>query len=1528
MTSYATVNDSNNAATATTTSTMDNTNVANAATTLAASDTMAGGAENVDGTRNFHTTIDRCAPYESPTTPTTYDCDVPRKLGEQQQQQQQLQDQQLLLLDTPTSNCCTDYECDSFSDGHEKTDTTPENLKKIDDVIEQQAQLQQLKNRSSSSHYLSNTQQAAATNAANAYDRDIVGAGYGVGLAVAVDDSNAKFCFGKPLCNEKDMLSKSERIESHSHIHGHSIDCSTVDLGKSRRVADGNGSDSGCVTPSTMSELNAATLLASGADNSESLPHDDDSSASNATNTTTTATANKQSYAFTIDNFNDSGCDPEAAKARYKSMMERFQSRHRRGASMSKLEAGDVAANKETTMTSSVSATPLSGSASANTRHARQSGGAADNSFDSGGGGADVPKVKLRVRDRSTSRVRDASKRHSWSPRSSTQESQLHAHAGQHAVAQTPTAPRTNHHGANERAHAAQKPLPPTRKNVSKQKPPPLQLPKGAANLVANRTQFTPRSTAMQLALQKVDFLCAQPPLAELKNYNLEADNISETGTYTLDGDNYTEEQKDLMNIDKSAQQALKAQQQRPKNLQLSSSVVDVDAQLSNTKIPVHVNNRSNVLEVNYYHDAEADPQCPQSPRAYNERDLILGTHESAGAYLEKIKSRVLRNASATKSAPPQVEIAEKTPTEDDGDLGCFTSVTTSGVLAKKSALDPRPRLTRKSGLSTSQIDSSEYVSNEMKLKANTASAYSGGGFTDHQKAEYRLNLFTNQKDSNREKFAATRSYIESPPDTPTHQKLSDAAVLKTAQTKNDWIQEWARNARARSLASDTSKTRIHPDASQSALMTRSYTCASDTAAGGDSLTDDSIYNSKQCISAAKLNRSLAERYRLSGECDYSSDPTLSSGAYSSGGQPAEGICKPPKSPSKIPSPLHSIGRARSASRTRAPLQNVMLQGGVVGDEEADIYLQKTAAAINNLQQSLSRKNSLKSPPTTHSSASPRAHSARSHAHSAALYSPPDDCGSPQHGLGSPTSAASGSAYHHSPLHRRVATSQEPYGSRNAQHLQLMTSSFNEQQLKLLTSGEYLARQMRARKNSFDGNISNSPARRAAVAAANAQAQAAQSGQESPLRRSSSLSAKIATTQRAARPQFSNIYTPPAARHNYSLVGGGDGQSAAAAGHKNASIIKKSASSNNFRHAIGDYDENFQYYINDEDDMGEEYYSSGAEEVEEEEEDDNDHYYHQHDDDVQAEVENTAAVPLSNTRLNKALLMRIERSKQRVSGTSGTAKPSSAPVTKLQQQQQAAGSCGVMACPNTPELPRRGIRSAPRSGGATTTRQSVPRDTSLSRLASQVPNSLASAKKQLLQTAAAVPSTTTKLATGQRVQPKYLDISKYKPAQGNNFLRKNDSKSTLKTSALSGDMMKRSPSSSSMGLTRADPTRTSNRSVRSVASCMTTSGTTLGGGGGGGGYGMSGRASSAVRRDQSVTKQKEAEMAMWKRRSTYDPMKAAAEDRRKKEEAKRLALAKNMGEMPCESATRTPPPFKQQLSLDEQWTEYGEEECV
>lgn len=41
-----------------------------------------------------------------------------------------------------------------------------------------------------------------------------------------------------------------------------------------------------------------------------------------------------------------------------------------------------------------------------------------------------------------------------------------------------------------------------------------------------------------------------------------------------------------------------------------------------------------------------------------------------------------------------------------------------------------------------------------------------------------------------------------------------------------------------------------------------------------------------------------------------------------------------------------------------------------------------------------------------------------------------------------------------------------------------------------------------------------------------------------------------------------------------------------------------------------------------------------------------------------------------------------------------------------------------------------------------------------------------------------------------------------------------------------------------------------------------------------------------------VAKQKENELAMWRRRATYDPMKAAAEGRRKQEEAKRTTQPK------------------------------------
>ncbi|KAH8240062.1 hypothetical protein KR032_010799 [Drosophila birchii] len=1157
-----------------------------------------------------------------------------------------------------------DDEDGNNSDGREKADTTPENLKKIAEIIDSPTD---------------GTSPLSASPRHVQLRNPTANPGY-IGLGAAIDESCGKFCLGKPPPLPAEKAAAAQ--------------------GRANRHQPGNSPKSAPDEEENSSESNATT---------------------------------KASLAFTIDHFDDATENDAAAQAaRYKNMMERFQNRHKRGASMSKLETEKDNNNTTTTTTSN------SG------RHSQRS------SLDAGSSMADdissltaatptseqAPpvQVKMRVRDRSASRVRDASKRHSWSPRSS-------------ANAAEPT-----HSAAARPASRSKLPAPPA-------------ATKGTSNLVANRTanQFTPRSTAMQLALRQVEMLCPEPPLADGKN--LADDAVSEAGTYTLDGDNYTEEQKDLMNIDRNGKKAGGgggggdgAVKMRPKQL------------------PVKANRGSNVLEVNFYHETPLQEQLPPPQRS------------STGAYLDQLKSRVLRQPAPL--SPP-------TPPSPAADVGCFTSVTTSGVLAKQRALDTHPKLTRHShSLSTSQIDSSEYVSNEAKLRHTQALA---GSATDRQKAEYRLNVFTTSTNQQQQQQQQPHHHhhhqLPETPTTPTSTTQgSEAVLLQTAQTKQDWIQEWARNARARSLAQDVSgtsasrrKQQQQQQAQAQQLMTRSYNC-SDT--GGDSLTDDSLslYNQqqqRQYAAAAKLNRNLAERYRLLGDCDYASDPAL----CSHGGQGAmEPPYKPPKSPSKIPSPLHTLGRARSASRSRPP---------------TDAYLEQTAAAISNLQQSLSRRSSVKSPAQS----------------------------SPQHSLESGTmGAGAGGGYRRSPLHRA-----------------LMTSSINEAQLQLLTSGEYLLKQLRRRKNSLEYDPGQEVEQDEPVAPASPL---------SPLRRSTSFQQHQQQGQhpvRQARPNFQNIYTPPAARHAHAL----------STAHQQQQL-KKSASSNNFEQTYSDYDNELQYYINDEDEMGTTgaYYSSNEEE------------------EMEQEHEGTqGSVPLSNTRMNKALLMRIERSKQRVAGggSQPPVKPTSAPAAgKLSVAQSAAG---LVACPNTPEMPRRGIKSAPRaapgSGGTRNTRQSMPRETSLSRLAQQVPSSLANAKKQLLQTANA--GVNSNPGGGQRVQPKYLDISKYKSAQSNNFLRKNDSKSTLKPA----DQMKRSPSASSMGLSRGEGTRASNRSVRSAASAMNTSTTSLGGGTTGG------RASSSVRRDLSVNKQKEAEMAMWKRRSTYDPMKAAAEDRRKKEEARR-----------------------------------------
>lgn len=124
--------------------------------------------------------------------------------------------------------------------------------------------------------------------------------------------------------------------------------------------------------------------------------------------------------------------------------------------------------------------------------------------------------------------------------------------------------------------------------------------------------------------------------------------------------------------------------------------------------------------------------------------------------------------------------------------------------------------------------------------------------------------------------------------------------------------------------------------------------------------------------------------------------------------------------------------------------------------------------------------------------------------------------------------------------------------------------------------------------------------------------------------------------------------------------------------------------------------------------------------------------------------------PISNTRYNKAFLIRMEQNRQ----------------TNNENK-------GVQACPNTPELSRRAFNLK-----SLRDPKSVPRDSSLSRMKQALPN-LQTTKKTLTQVVSKDSSSSTTCSAKQRILPKYMDISKYKPAQGQSFLKRDESKSTL-----------------------------------------------------------------------------------------------------------------------------------------------------
>lgn len=535
---------------------------------------------------------------------------------------------------------------------------------------------------------------------------------------------------------------------------------------------------------------------------------------------------------FTID-FGDAKL---VDNQRYKNMVERFQTRHKRGVSLSKLEE-EKQNKKITSATGKVIRPPMSAKLPRRQMLPINTGNS-ESSFSS----EQEETSKVKLRDKNLSFHKEANKRHSWSPRTSMHE-----------------------------------PAP----IVNKQTP-----------------KFTPRSATLTLALdnlnnklvppRSLDFVCPAPPLEILK---ISDEEVSEAGTYTLDGDNYTEEQKQKMDIDKQRKE--NEEKLRRKKMDEELEIIDLDEE----EIIINLDKkRKNILEISCCHtESTVKPKI---------------------SYLEKIKSRVKNYGEKTFN---KAKSPEKICIQPSQDLGCFTSVTASGIFSSKNMPDKNPKLTRRNSLTKSQIDNSEYVQ----------------GIS-------RLNLKNDKKILNCEIRCATNEF-------------STNNSIKTAATKNDWIQEWAKNARE--YAQSPQKRPSH----QKSTMSQSYDSEQQNQFGDNNEDDDDddyheTQNTKGNYYEEEFGDNLEKNYARNRYHDnhqmsrkqflaqnnenyyneYNNELTSprrnkqnltkdfdassydSQQYYVGGNYDNSNVNRPPLSPSRIPSPMHSMGRARSASRNRS----------------------------------------------------------------------------------------------------------------------------------------------------------------------------------------------------------------------------------------------------------------------------------------------------------------------------------------------------------------------------------------------------------------------------------------------------------------------------------------------------------------------------------------------------------------------------------------------------------------------------------
>ncbi|XP_075987944.1 uncharacterized protein LOC142984310 isoform X2 [Anticarsia gemmatalis] len=269
--------------------------------------------------------------------------------------------------------------------------------------------------------------------------------------------------------------------------------------------------------------------------------------------------------------------------------------------------------------------------------------------------------------------------------------------------------------------------------------------------------------------------------------------NNSSTGTYTIEGDNYTEEQKARMSIDRSFGTDLLSSVIEDT---LKKSVPEKDPELvfdfpkvitkeprreiglrspllnQTFDLPTKVSKDKNVLEISC---------CYESP---TENDLAAQTSKqikSTRSYLEKIKNRVRTITEKTFAKSPPKH-------DDEVDIGSFTSVTTSGVLSSNKIPKMVP-VKRRCSLTKSEIDQTDYVHRLSRESSVPVSLPSN-----------KLTLETATFESSALKFAqkALREDSGVSSDITADQVVGKLSYLSLNRCKGDktWIQDWAESAK------------------------------------------------------------------------------------------------------------------------------------------------------------------------------------------------------------------------------------------------------------------------------------------------------------------------------------------------------------------------------------------------------------------------------------------------------------------------------------------------------------------------------------------------------------------------------------------------------------------------------------------------------------------------------------------------------------------------------------------------------------